>query len=77
MKRMTWILFAYSMFFMLILWMKDHPRTFSPWDSGRGLPASIAQFFSTGWMWIGWEFLCTFWLALHPDSRHTPISLSQ
>jgi len=50
MKRITWVLFAYFVVFFLILLMKDHTNTLQPWDSGRGLPAPVAQFFSTGWM---------------------------
>jgi preprotein translocase subunit SecG len=76
MKRTTWVLFAYFMVFFLILVKKNYPNTFF-WDSGHGLPAPIAQFFSTGWMFIDWEFACTFWLALYPDSRHVTFSSSK
>ena len=46
MKRVTWVLFAYFMVFFLILLMKDYPKTFFE-DSGQGLPAPVAQFYST------------------------------
>ncbi len=77
MNRMAWVLFAYFMVFFLILLMKDHANTFYPWDSGRGLPAPVAQFFSTGWMCFYWEHACTLWRALHLDSRHTTNSSSR
>jgi hypothetical protein len=73
MTQLNWVLLGYFAFSTLILWAKDHSGTFSHVDSSQGIPAPAAQFFSTAWMSLCWEFICVFWLVLHPDSRHTPI----
>jgi len=64
MKKVNYALFIYFLILLACLTLENYPKSFFQ-DSGEGLPAPMAMFFSAGWMCFFWEYICTLWQALH------------